>query len=56
MIKSIHKPKEAKLNKIIYKPNIKQSVVIATELLKFAEFERIEEKYNKQLKELLGGN
>ena len=51
----IHKPKEIKMNKLIYKPNIRQAVIIATERLKFAEFDRIEEKYNKQLKDLLEG-
>ena len=49
----IIKPKEIKINKMVFKPNIRQSVIIATEMLKFAEFDRIEEKYNKQLKELL---
>ena len=49
----ITKPKEIKMRKIVFKPNIRQSVIIATEMLKFAEFDRIEEKYNKQLKELL---
>lgn len=49
----IVKPKEIKINKMVFKPNIRQSVIIATELLKFAEFDRIEEKYNNQLKELL---
>ena len=51
----ITKPKEIKMRKIVRKPNIRQSVVIATEMLKFAEFDRIEEKYNKQLKALLEG-
>ena len=51
----IIKPKEIKMNKLIYKPNIRQAVIIATEILKFAEFDRIEEKYNKQLKDLLEG-
>ena len=51
----IIKPKEIKMKKIIYKPNIRQAVVIATEMLKFAEFAKIEEKYNKQLKDLLQG-
>ena len=50
----ISKPKEIKMRKIVRKPNIRQSVIIATEMLKFAEFDRIEEKYEKQLKELLG--
>ena len=49
----IIKPKETKMRKIVFKPNIRQSVIIATEMLKFAEFDRIEEKYNKQLKKLL---
>lgn len=49
----ITKPKEIKMRKIVRKPNIRQAVVIATEMLKFAEFDRIEEKYNNQLKELL---
>lgn len=49
----IIKPKEIKMRKMVFKPNIRQSVIIATEMLKFAEFDRIEEKYNKQLKELL---
>lgn len=49
----ITKPKEIKMNKMVFKPNIRQAVVIATEMLKFAEFDKIEEKYNKQLKELL---
>ena len=49
----ITKPKEIKLRKMVFKPNIKRSVIIATEELKFAEFDKIEEKYNKQLKELL---
>ena len=47
------KPKEIKMRKFVHKPNIRQSVIIATEMLKFAEFDRIEEKYNNQLKELL---
>lgn len=51
----ITKPKEIKVNRIVYKPNIRQSVIIATEMLKFAEFDKIEEKYNKQLKDLLEG-
>ena len=51
----ITKPKEIKMRKIVLKPNIRQSVIIATEMLKYAEFDRIEEKYNNQLKELLGG-
>ena len=53
MNKFIYKPKEIKMRKFVRKPNIRQSVVIATEMLKFAEFDRIEEKYNKQLKDLL---
>ena len=55
MSKFIYKPKEIKMRKFIKKPNIRQSVIIATEMLKFAEFDRIEEKYNKQLKDLLEG-
>ena len=51
----ITKPKEIKMRKFVQKPNIRQAVVIATEMLKFAEFDRIEEKYNKQLKDLLEG-
>lgn len=51
----IIKPKEIKLRKFVHKPNIRQAVVIATEELKFAEFDKIEEKYNKQLKALLEG-
>ncbi len=51
----IAKPKEIKIRKMVFKPNIKRSVTIATEMLKFAEFDRIEEKYNKQLKDLLEG-
>ena len=51
----IIKPKEIKMRKFVNKPNIRQAVIIATDLLKFAEFERIEEKYNKQLKNLLEG-
>ena len=49
----IIKPKEIKMRKFVRNPNIRQAVVIATEMLKFAEFDRIEEKYSKQLKELL---
>ena len=49
----IIKPKEIKMRKFVFKPNIRQSVIEATEELKFAEFDRIEEKYEKQLKELL---
>ena len=55
MSKFIYKPKEIKMRKFVKKPNIRQSVVIATEMLKFAEFDRIEEKYNKQIKDLLEG-
>lgn len=51
----ITKPKEIKMRKIVRKPNIRQSVIIATEMLKYAEFDRIEEKYDKQLKTLLEG-
>ena len=51
----IIKPKEIKFRKFVRKPNIRQSVIIATDLLKFAEFEKIEEKYSKQLKDLLEG-
>ena len=51
----IHKPKEIKIRKFVHKPNIKQAVIIATEMLKFAEFDKIEEKYSKQLKDLLQG-
>ena len=49
----ITKPKETKIRKMVFKPNIRQYVIEATEELKFAEFDKIEEKYNKQLKELL---
>ena len=49
----IIKPKEIKFRNFVKKPNIRQAVVIATEMLKFAEFDKIEEKYNKQLKDLL---
>ena len=49
----IIKPKEMKLVKFVRKPNIRQAVIIATEMLKFAEFDKIEEKYSKQLKNLL---
>ena len=49
----ITKPKEIKMRKMVFKPNIKRSVIIATEMLKYAEFDKIEEKYNNQLKELL---
>ena len=51
----IIKPKEIKMRKFVRKPNIRQAVIIATDLLKFAEFEKIEEKYSKQLKDLLEG-
>ena len=51
----IIKPKKMKIRKFVHKPNIRQAVVIATEMLKFSEFEKIEEKYNKQLKDLLEG-
>ena len=51
----IIKPKEIKIRKFVNKPNIRQAVIIATEMLKFAEFDKIEEKYNKQLKDLLEG-
>ena len=43
------------MRRFVRKPNIRQSVIIATEMLKFAEFDRIEEKYDKQLKALLEG-
>ena len=49
----IIKPKEIKMRKFTRKPNIRLAVIIATEMLKFAEFDRIEEKYSKQLKDLL---
>lgn len=49
----IIKPKEIKLRKMVFKPNIRQYVIEATEELKFAEFDRIEEKYSNQLKKLL---
>ena len=49
----IIKPKEIKMRKMVFKPNIKRSVTIATEMLKYAEFDKIEEKYENQLKELL---
>ena len=55
MNKIIYKPKEIKIRKFVNKPNIRQAVIIATELLKFAEFDKIEEKYSKQLKDLLEG-
>ena len=49
----IYKPKEIKIRNFVKKPNIRQAVTIATEMLKFAEFDKIEEKYSKQLKDLL---
>ena len=49
----IRKPKEIKRRNMVFKPNIRQSVIVATEMLKYAEFDRITEKYNKQLKDLL---
>ena len=49
----IQKPKEIKFRNFVKKPNIRQAVIIATEMLKFAEFDRIEKKYNKQLEDLL---
>ena len=49
----IVKSKEIKMRKFVRKPNIRQAAIIATEMLKFAELEKIEEKYNKQLKDLL---
>ena len=49
----IIKPKEIKFRNFVRKPNIRQAVIIATENLKFAEFDEIEEKYSKQLKDLL---
>lgn len=51
----IIKPKEIKIRKFVFKPNIRQSVIEATENLKFFEFDKIEEKYDKQLKKLLDG-
>ena len=51
----IIKPKEIKMKKFVRKPNIRQAVIIATEMLKFAEFDKIQEKYSKQLKDLLQG-
>ena len=51
----IIKPKEVKIIKFIHKPDIRQAVIVATEMLKFAEFDKIEEKYSKQLKNLLEG-
>ena len=52
-IEMIIKPKELKIRKFVHKPNIRKSVVEATDRLMFLEFDRIEEKYNNQLKELL---
>ena len=49
----IIKPKEIKIRKFVRNPNIRQAVIIATEMLKFAEFDKIEEKFSKQLKNLL---
>ena len=49
----IVRQKEVKMRKFVRKPNIRQFVIEATEMLKFAELEKIEEKYNKQLKDLL---
>ena len=49
----IIKPKEIKIRKFVKKPNIRKAVIVATEMLKFAEFDKIEEKYNNQLKALL---
>ena len=51
----IYKPKEIKFRRFVKKPNIRNSVIEATENLKFAEFDKIEEKYSKQLKDLLEG-
>ena len=51
----IIKPKEIKMRKFVRKPNIRQAVIVATEMLKFSEFDKIEEKYSKQLKNLLEG-
>ena len=51
----IYKPKEIKMRKFVRNPNIRQAVVIATEMLKYAEFDEIEDKYSKQLKDLLEG-
>ena len=55
MTNFIYKPKEIKMRKFVHKPNIRQAIIISTEMLKFAEFDKIEEKYNKQLKDLLEG-
>ena len=52
-IAMIVKPKELKIRKFVHKPNIRKSIIEATEMLKFAEFDEIEEKYSKQLKDLL---
>ena len=43
------------MRKFVRKPNISLAVIIATEMLKFAEFDKIEEKYSRQLKNLLEG-
>ena len=51
----IIKPKKIKMRKFVRKPNIRQAVIIATEMLKFADFDKIEEKYSKQLEDLLQG-
>ena len=51
----ITKPKEIKMRKTVQKPNIRLAVIIATDMLKYAEFDKIEEKYDKQLKVLLEG-
>lgn len=51
----IIRTKEIKIKNFVRKPNIRQAVIIATDMLKFAEFDRIEDKYNKQLKALLEG-
>ena len=52
-IAMIIKPKELKIRKFVHKPNIRKSIIEATDRLMFLEFDRIEEKYDKQLKELL---
>ena len=49
----IYKSKEIKMRKFVRKPNIIRSVIMATELLKYMEFDKIEAKYDKQLKDLL---
>ena len=49
----IHKPKEIKFRNFVRRPNIRNAIIVATEMLKFAEFDIIEEKYSKQLKNLL---